>query len=130
MALKSEIAPKGIEFKPTEFRLGDKYSTLLTIVSYPKNISPGYLADIINIPGVKVAIKHIPIPFDVLRKMLNKEIADLKVRYQNENDKTTQYASYWYIKHNIRRFLCSRTLAPLTVYRKIRYFNRENSKTF
>jgi type IV secretory pathway VirB4 component len=90
MALKSEIAPKGIEFKPTEFRLGDKYSTLLTIVSYPKNISPGYLADIINIPGVKVAIKHIPIPFDVLRKMLNKEIGDLKSRYQSEKDQTTQ----------------------------------------
>lgn len=42
--------------------------------------------------------------------------------FKNENDKSTQYASYWYIKHNIRRFLCSRTLAPLTVYRKIRYF--------
>jgi type IV secretory pathway VirB4 component len=90
MALKSEIAPKGMEFKPTEFRLGDKYSTLLTIVSYPKNISAGYLADIINIPGVKVAIKHIPIPFDVLRKMLNKEIGDLKSRYQSEKDQTTQ----------------------------------------
>lgn len=42
--------------------------------------------------------------------------------FKNEDDKSTQYASYWYIKHNIRRFLTSRTLAPLTVYRKIRYF--------
>jgi type IV secretory pathway VirB4 component len=88
--LKSEIAPKGMEFKPTEFRLGGKYSTLWTIVSYPKNIYPGYLADLINIPGVRISIKHIPIPFDVLRKMLNKEIADLKVRYQSEKDQTTQ----------------------------------------
>ena len=48
--------------------------------------------------------------------------------FKNENDKSTQYASYWYIKHNIRRFLCSRTLAPLTIYRKIRYFfkNQKN----
>lgn len=48
--------------------------------------------------------------------------------FKNENSSEIQYASYWYIKHNIRRFLCSRTLAPLTVYRKIRYFfkNREN----
>lgn len=42
--------------------------------------------------------------------------------FKNEDDKSTQYASYWYIKHNIRRFLCSRTLAPLNIYRKIRYF--------
>lgn len=48
--------------------------------------------------------------------------------FKNENDKSTQFASYWYIKHNIRRFLCSRTLAPLTIYRKIRYFfkNQKN----
>ena len=74
MALKSEIAPKGMEFKPTEFVLGGKYSTIMTIVSFPKNIYPGYLSDLTNIQGVKVAIKHIPIQFSVLQKMLNKEI--------------------------------------------------------
>lgn len=39
-----------------------------------------------------------------------------------ENTKAIQYASYWYIKHKVRRFLSSRTLAPLTVYRKVRYY--------
>ena len=87
---KSEVAPKGIEFKPTEFSLGGKCSTLWTIIGYPKNIWPGYLADLINIPGVKIAAKHIPISFEVLRKMLNKEIADLKTRYQAEKDQTIQ----------------------------------------
>ena len=87
---KSEVAPKGIEFKSTEFRLGDKYSTIWTIIGYPKSIPAGYLSDLINIPGVKVAIKHIPIPFEVLRKMLNKEIADLKQRAQTEKDQTMQ----------------------------------------
>ena len=87
---KSEVAPKGMEFKATEFRLGTKYSTIWTIIGYPKTIPAGYLADLINIPGVKIAIKHIPIPFEVLRKMLNKEIADLKQRAQTERDQTTQ----------------------------------------
>ena len=36
--IKSEIAPKGMEFKPTEFMLGGKYSTILTVISFPKNI--------------------------------------------------------------------------------------------
>ncbi len=88
--LKSEIAPKGIYFKPIDFMLGDKYYTIMTIVGYPRSIFPGYLSDINNIPGVRVGIKHIPISFEVLKNMLNKEIADLKIRYQQEKDQTTQ----------------------------------------
>ncbi|OCL86862.1 Bacteriophage replication protein A (GPA) [Aliarcobacter thereius] len=42
--------------------------------------------------------------------------------FRNEDDKSTQYAFYWYVKHRVRRFLTSRTLAPLEVYRKVRYF--------
>ncbi len=90
MALKDEVAPKGMEFKPTEFTIGGKYSTIITIVSFPKNIYAGYLSDITNISGVKVIVKHIPIQFNVLQKMINKEIADLKVRYQSEKDQTMQ----------------------------------------
>lgn len=89
-SFKSEIAPKGIEFKSTEFVISGKYCTILTVVSFPKYITEGYLANITNIPGVKIAIKHIPIEFSTLQRMLNKEIADLKQRYQTENDKTIQ----------------------------------------
>ena len=89
--LKSEVAPKGINFRPaTEFMLGDKYYTIMTVVGYPRSIFPGYLSDITNIPGVRLAIKHIPISFEILKKMLNKEIANLKIRYQQEKDQTTQ----------------------------------------
>ena len=90
MNLKSQLAPKGIEFKPTEFMMSGKYCTILTIISYPKSINEGYLANITSISGVKIAIKHIPIEFSTLQKMLNKEIADLKQRFQTENDKTIQ----------------------------------------
>lgn len=89
-SLKSELAPKGIEFKPTSFRLGEKFCTILTIISYPKFIDHGYLANITNIPGVKVVIKHIPIDFGQMRKMIDKEIADLKDRFQKETDHTLQ----------------------------------------
>ncbi len=90
MSLKSEIAPKGLLFKPTEFIISDKYATILTIVSFPKYIAPGYLSNLTSISGVKVVIKHIPIEFSTMSKMLNKEIADLKMRYQHENDHTIQ----------------------------------------
>ena len=89
--IKSEVAPKGIHFNsPTSFMMSGKYYTTITIVSYPRSIYAGFLSNIGQLPGVRLAIKHIPVPFDILRKMLNKEIADLKVRYQEEKDVTAQ----------------------------------------
>lgn len=87
---KSEIAPKGMKFDVNEFMISDKYATILTIISYPKIIGPGFLANVTNLPGVKVVIKHIPIDFSTMSRMINKEIADLKERYQRENERTLQ----------------------------------------
>ena len=87
---KSEIAPKGLQFNPSDFRISDKYATILTVVSYPKFITPGYLADLTNLSGVKIVIKHIPVPFSLMQKMLNKQIADYRQRYQDEKDRTMQ----------------------------------------
>ena len=90
MKFKSEIAPKGIEFRPADFSISDKYATILTVVSYPRYISPGYLSNLTNMSGIKMVIKNMPLPFSVLSQMLNKEIADLKARYQQEKDITIQ----------------------------------------
>ena len=87
---KSEIAPKGLQFNPSDFNISDKYATIMTVVSYPKFITPGYLSDLTSIPGIKVVIKHIPVPFAMMQKMINKQIADYKQRYQDERDKTMQ----------------------------------------
>ncbi len=90
MNLKSQLAPKGLDFKPGEMIISDTYMTILTIISYPKAIPEGYLAELTQMSGIKIVIKHIPIQFSVLSKMLNKEIADMKVKYQNEHDRTIQ----------------------------------------
>ena len=88
--LKSEIAPKGMKFNVNDFMISDKYATILTVISYPKTIQPGFLSNVTNIPGIKVVVKHIPIPFSSMQKMLNREIVDLKERYQKEHDRTLQ----------------------------------------
>ncbi len=90
MNIKNQIAPKGLEFKANEFIISDKYATILTVVSYPKYISPGFLANLTSMSGIKIVIKHLPLPFSTISKMLNKEIADLKQRYQEERDLTIQ----------------------------------------
>ena len=88
--LRSQLAPKGLHFSPSEFFISDKYATILTVVSYPKYIMPGYLASLTNMSGIKVVIKHIPVPFQEMAKMLNKQVAELKERYHNERDQTVR----------------------------------------
>ncbi len=90
MNFKSQIAPKGLNFGYSDFFISDKYATILSVVSYPKFIAPGYLSTLTTMPGIKVVIKHIPVPFSTVSKMLNKQIADLKTRYQEEKDRTIQ----------------------------------------
>ena len=86
----SEIAPKGLQFNPSDFMISDKYATIMTVVSYPKFITPGYLSGLTNMSGIKVVIKHIPVPFSVMRSMLNKQINDYRDKYEKEKDKTLQ----------------------------------------
>ena len=86
--IRSQLAPKGLHFSPSDFFISDKYATILTVVSFPKYITPGYLASLTNMAGIKIVIKHIPVPYQDMVKMLNKEIADLKEKYHNEKDQT------------------------------------------
>lgn len=88
--IKKELAPKGLDFKPSEFVISDKWCTILTVVSFPKWITPGFLSGLSNDSGVKIVIKQIPLPFSVMSKMLNKQLAEIKSNYEKENDKTLQ----------------------------------------
>ena len=90
IGIKSQLAPKGLHFNPSDFVISDNYATILTVVSYPKYIEPGYLSSLTNMPGIKVVVKHIPVPFQQMAKMLNKQVADLKEKYKNERDLTVR----------------------------------------
>ncbi len=90
IGIKSQLAPKGLHFNPSDFVISDNYATILTVISYPKYIQPGYLSSLTNMPGIKVVIKHIPVPFQQMAKMLNKQVADLKEKYRNEKDLTVR----------------------------------------
>ena len=86
--LRSELAPKGLHFSPSEFFISDNYATILTVVSYPKYIMPGYLSSLTNMSGIKIVVKHIPVPFSQMSKMLNRQVAELKEDYKNERNQT------------------------------------------
>ena len=88
--LRSQLAPKGLHFHPSDFEISDKYATILTVVSYPKYIMPGYLSSLTNMSGIKIVVKHIPVPFAQMAKMLNRQVEELKEDYKNERDQTAK----------------------------------------
>lgn len=109
MSLRSEVAPKGLEFRPSDFRISDKYATLITVVSYPKYITPGYLSQLTTMPGIKIIAKHIPVPYTTVTKMLNKQIVDLKQKYKDEKDATLRerYRLDWESLENFVNMMAS-----------------------
>ena len=90
MSLKSELAPKGFQLRTSDFIMSDKYCTILTTISYPRLIGVGYLSSLTSMPGIKICIRHTPIPFSSLQKMLNKQVADLRQKYTEEKDNTNK----------------------------------------
>ena len=91
MGIKTELAPKGLTFNTSDFIVSDKFATILTVLSYPKYITAGYLSSLTSgMAGVKIVIKHIPVAFEVVSKMLNKQLVYLYDKYQKEPDVTYQ----------------------------------------
>ena len=90
MSLKSELAPKGFQLRTSDFIMSDKYCTILTTISYPRLIGVGYLSSLTSMPGIKICIRHTPIPFSSLQKMINKQVADLRQKYTEEKDNTNK----------------------------------------
>ena len=88
ISIRGELAPKGLNFNASDFFISDKYATILTVVSFPRYIQPGYLSTLTSMSGIKIVIKHIPVPFSTMSKMLNKQVAELKERYTREKDQT------------------------------------------
>jgi hypothetical protein len=46
--------------------------------------------------------------------------------FKDVDSKEIQHSVYWYAKHRVIRFLSSRSLIPLSIYRKVRYFFKSN----
>ena len=90
ISIKSQLAPKGLHFNPSDFFISDKYATILSVISYPRYISPGYLSTLTSMSGIKIVIKHIPVPFSTMSKMINRQIADLREKYRQEKDQTAK----------------------------------------
>lgn len=90
ISIKSQLAPKGLQFYPSDFFISDKYATILSVISFPRFIAPGYLSTLTSMSGIKIVIKHVPVPFSTMSKMINRQVADLREKYRQEKDQTAK----------------------------------------
>ena len=99
MANKNE---KKTDFNnPTRFVFGGKYYSILTIVTFPRELYPGFLANINSVKGVKLSIKHIPETLEELRNQITEEINDLKGILNNNSHDLSGILNWIYLNRKI-----------------------------
>ena len=79
-----------VKFDDTYFKYSGTYSTILSVIGYPNRVYPGFLSGLINIPNARISIKYQKTQFDSLKKIVGREIAILKQKYQTERDLALQ----------------------------------------
>jgi type IV secretory pathway VirB4 component len=79
MQMQDLIAPSGIEIASNQIKLGDKISKTFFVVSYPRFLTAGWLAPIINLDKIfDVAIHITPIDSAEALKQFQKKVAEVQ----------------------------------------------------
>lgn len=79
MQMQDLIAPSGIEIASNQIKLGDKISKTFFVVSYPRFLTAGWLAPIINLDKIfDVAIHISPVDSAEALKQFQKKVAEVQ----------------------------------------------------
>jgi len=88
ISVKDVIAPAGMRVEPTFLVLGETYVRTLFVVTYPRYISLGWFAPIINMNNtLDVAMFFYPVPAGVILKQLKKKVGTLEAQILADHEK-------------------------------------------
>lgn len=88
VSIKDVIAPAAFRVEPSFVRLGDTYVRTLFIVSYPRYVSVGWFAPIINLnKSLDIAMFFYPVKADVILKQLKKKAGILEAQIVGDAEK-------------------------------------------
>ncbi|MFH1173241.1 MAG: ATP-binding protein [bacterium] len=74
VSVRDLIAPAALEVQPSFVKLGDKFARTIFVITYPRYISVGWFAPVININlTVDIGMFFYPIKVDVILKQLKKK---------------------------------------------------------
>jgi len=88
ISIKDLIAPSSMEVKPTYVHLGDKFVRTVFAVGYPRHISLGWFAPIINMSvPLDIAMYYYPVRSDIILKQLRTKVGNLEAQLIADREK-------------------------------------------
>ncbi|HTW96484.1 MAG TPA: DUF87 domain-containing protein, partial [Candidatus Methylomirabilis sp.] len=82
------ISPPALQIQPDYLRLGDKFVRTIFIIGYPRYISVGWFAPIINLNEVfDVAMFFYPVNTSIILKQLKKKVGSLEAQIISDAEK-------------------------------------------
>lgn len=87
-SIRDIITPAALKIEPSFLQLGDKFIQTIFIVSYPRYISVGWFAPIINMnTTLDVAMFFYPVKADVILKQLKKKVGSVEAQIMADAEK-------------------------------------------
>lgn len=88
VSIKDLIAPASFKVNPNFLILGEKYVRTIFVINYPRYISIGWFAPIINLNSTfDVAMFFYPVPSAVILKQLKKKVGGLEAQIISDAEK-------------------------------------------
>ncbi len=81
VTVKDIIAPSALEVKPAYIRLGDKYIRTLFMIDYPRYISVGWFAPVLNFSAIlDISMFFVPIEAGIVLKQLRDKAGNIEAQ--------------------------------------------------
>ncbi|MBA3047250.1 ATP-binding protein [Patescibacteria group bacterium] len=88
ISIKDLIAPASLQVNPDYLRLGEKYVRTIFVVGYPRYISVGWFAPIINMNSTfDIAMFFYPVKSAIILKQLKKKVGALEAQIVSDAEK-------------------------------------------
>jgi len=88
ISIRDIIAPDAFEVKPNFLKLGDKFVRTIFVVNYPRYISVGWFAPIINLnEAFDVSMFFYPVASHIILKQLKKKVGNLEAQIISDAEK-------------------------------------------
>jgi len=88
VGIKDIIAPAAFEVTASHIKLGDKFARTIFVINYPRYISVGWFAPIINLnTALDIAMFFYPVKSAIILKQLRKKVGALEAQVMGNIDK-------------------------------------------
>jgi len=88
VSIRDIIAPAALEVKPSFIKLGDKFVRTMFVINYPRYLSVGWFAPIINLNETfDIAMFFYPVKSHVVLKQLKKKVGNLEAQIISDAEK-------------------------------------------